>query len=52
MSTALLHTHEQVWAHMIDVQYLRPIFERYPDAVDDEIMHTFKKLQYRYDGCC
>ena len=33
--------------HWLDVKYLRRIFERRPDAVDDEIVHTFKKLQYR-----
>jgi sodium/hydrogen exchanger 2 len=30
----------------IDVNYLRRIFERYPEARDEEILHTFKRLQY------
>jgi len=29
-----------------DSKYLRKIFERYPEAKDEQILHTFKRLQY------
>ena len=43
----------QVWFSLqekiraFDSKYLRKIFERYPEARDEEILHTFKRLQYR-----
>jgi sodium/hydrogen exchanger 3 len=30
----------------IDYKYLRKIFERYPEARHEKILHTFKRLQY------
>lgn len=30
----------------LDYKYLRKIFERYPEARDEEILHTFMRLQY------
>ena len=31
----------------IDQKYLRKIFERYPEARDEKILHTFKRLQQK-----
>ena len=30
-----------------DSKYLRKIFERYPEARDEQILHTFKRLQFK-----
>jgi trans-aconitate methyltransferase len=31
----------------IDQKYLRKIFERYPEAGDEKILHTFTRLQLK-----
>ena len=31
----------------IDSKYLRKIFERYPEARDEQILHTFTRLQFQ-----
>lgn len=30
-----------------DSKYLRKVFERYPEARDEQILHTFKRLQFK-----
>ena len=31
----------------IDSKYFRKFFERYPEARNEQILHTFKRLQYQ-----
>ena len=33
---------------VFDSKYLRKIFERYPEARDEQILHTFKRLQFKW----
>ena len=32
----------------IDQKYLRKVFERYPEAGDEQILHTFNRLQQKW----
>lgn len=36
----------------IDSKYLRKIFERYPEARDEQILHTWRRQQYQLGSIC
>ena len=38
---------KQEWFSFLDVNYLRKLFERKSEAIDEEIIRKFRKLQFK-----